>query len=85
MAETRKLAAILVADVVGYSRLACAYEDRTFARVALLDDVADMDAGAILDASVLRHAGVAFDEAVLHLDRAAHRIDDAARSQRAML
>ena len=29
MSETRKLAAILVADVVGYSRLAGADEDRT--------------------------------------------------------
>ena len=33
MAETRKLAAILVADVVGYSRLAGADEDRTFSRL----------------------------------------------------
>jgi adenylate cyclase len=32
MSETRKLAAILVADVVGYSRLAAADEDRTLAR-----------------------------------------------------
>jgi adenylate cyclase len=29
MSETRKLAAILVADVAGYSRLAGADEDRT--------------------------------------------------------
>ena len=29
MGETRKLAAILVADVVGYSQLAAADEDRT--------------------------------------------------------
>ena len=33
MAETRKLAAILVADVVGYSRLAGADEDRTLSRL----------------------------------------------------
>ena len=32
MGETRKLAAILVADVVGYSQLAAADEDRTLAR-----------------------------------------------------
>src|SRR6202158_3898006 len=32
MSETRKLAAILVSDVVGYSRLAGADEDRTLAR-----------------------------------------------------
>ena len=33
MSETRKLAAILVADVVGYSRLAGSDEDRTLARL----------------------------------------------------
>ena len=33
MGETRKLAAILVADVVGYSRLAAADEDRTLSRL----------------------------------------------------
>jgi hypothetical protein len=33
MSETRKLAAILVSDVVGYSRLAGADEDRTLARL----------------------------------------------------
>jgi adenylate cyclase len=36
MGETRKLAAILVADVVGYSRLAGADEDRTLARLRTL-------------------------------------------------
>ena len=33
MSETRKVVAILVADVVGYSRLAGADEDRTLARL----------------------------------------------------
>ena len=33
MAETRKLAAILAADVAGYSRLAGPDEDRTLARL----------------------------------------------------
>src|SRR6202453_1798158 len=42
MAETRKLAAILAADVVGYSRLAGADEDRTLARLrALQSDLID--------------------------------------------
>src|SRR6516225_7246853 len=42
MAETRKLAAILVSDVVGYSRLAGAYEDRILARLrALRSDLID--------------------------------------------
>src|SRR5829696_1806871 len=36
MKETRKLAAILVADVVGYSRLVGADEDRTLARLRAL-------------------------------------------------
>ena len=36
MSETRKLAAILVADIVGYSRLAAADEDRTLARLRTL-------------------------------------------------
>jgi TolB-like protein/class 3 adenylate cyclase len=42
VAETRKLAAILAADVVGYSRLAGADEDRTLARLrALRSDLID--------------------------------------------
>jgi adenylate cyclase len=42
MGETRKLAAILVADVVGYSRLASADEDRILARLrALRSDLID--------------------------------------------
>ena len=42
MAETRKLAAILAADVVGFSRLTGADEDRTLARLrALRSDLID--------------------------------------------
>ena len=42
MSETRKLAAILVADVVGYSRLAGTDEDRTLARLrGLRSDLID--------------------------------------------
>ena len=42
MPETRKLAAILAADVVGYSRLAGSDEDRTLARLrALRSDLID--------------------------------------------
>ena len=42
MTEKRKLAAILAADVVGYSRLAGADEDRTLARLrALRSDLID--------------------------------------------
>jgi len=45
--------------------------------VALLDDVAQMNADAELDAALFRHACVALDHAVLHFDRAAHGVDDA--------
>ena len=42
MIVTRKLAAILVADIVGYSRLAGADEDRVLARLrALRSDLVD--------------------------------------------
>jgi adenylate cyclase len=42
MSETRKLAAILAADIVGYSRLARADEDRTLAQLrALRSDLID--------------------------------------------
>jgi adenylate cyclase len=42
MAESRKLAAILAADVVGYSRLAGSDENRTRARLrAYFPQVAD--------------------------------------------
>src|SRR5215475_11808883 len=42
MPESRKIAAILAADVVGYSRLASADEDRTLARLrALRSDLID--------------------------------------------
>ena len=42
MAETRKLAAVLAADVVGYSRLTGSDEDRTLARLrALRSDLID--------------------------------------------
>jgi adenylate cyclase len=42
LGETRKLAAILVADVVGYSRLAAADEDRTLTRLrGLRSDLID--------------------------------------------
>ena len=44
MSETRKIAAILVSDIVGYSRLAGADEDRMLARLrALRSDLIDPD------------------------------------------
>jgi adenylate cyclase len=42
MTETRKIAAILAADVVGFSRMASADEDRTLAQLrALRADLID--------------------------------------------
>jgi hypothetical protein len=38
-----------------------------------------MDADAVFDASLGRQAGVALDHAVLHFDRATHRVDHAAK------
>ena len=53
MAGTRKIAAILVADVVGYSRLAGADEDRTLARLRglrsdLIDPAIDAHRGRVV-------------------------------------
>jgi len=41
MDQSRKLAAVLVADVVGFSRLTGPDEDRNLARLALLSDLID--------------------------------------------
>jgi hypothetical protein len=46
--------------------------------VALFDDVPQMDADAELDAALPSHAGVTLDHGILHLDGAAHGVDDAA-------
>jgi adenylate cyclase len=57
MSESRKLAAILAADVVGYSRLAGADEDRTLARLrALRSDLID-PAVAVHHGRVIKHTG----------------------------
>ena len=57
MAETRKIAAILVADVVGYSRLAAADEDRTLVRLrGLHSDLID-PAVAIHHGRVVKRTG----------------------------
>jgi hypothetical protein len=47
--------------------------------VSLLDDVAEMNADAKIDSALGRQARVAFDHAVLHFDRAAHRVDHATK------
>ena len=50
MAETRKIAAILVADVAGYSRLAGADEEGTLARLRALR-------GGLIDPAIAAHRG----------------------------
>ena len=51
MAETRKIAVILGRDVVGYSRLAGADEERTLARLrGLRSDLIDPAIAAIMGA-----------------------------------
>jgi adenylate cyclase len=50
MAEARKIAAILVADIVGYSRLAGADEDRTLSRLRGLR-------GDLIDPAINAHHG----------------------------
>jgi hypothetical protein len=47
--------------------------------VGLLDHVAEMNADAELDAALGRQTGIALDKPALHFDRAAHRIDHAAK------
>ena len=47
--------------------------------VALDDHIAEIDADAQFDAAVRSGAGVALRHRLLHLDRAAHRIDDAGK------
>ena len=60
MSETRKIAAILVADVVGYSRLANADEERTLARLrALRSDLID-PAIAIHHGRIVKRTGDGF-------------------------
>jgi class 3 adenylate cyclase len=57
MSETRKIAAILVADIVGYSRLAGADEDRILARLrALRSDLIDPTI-AVHHARVVKRTG----------------------------
>src|SRR5450432_3821227 len=46
--------------------------------VALLDDIADMDADTKDDATIFGDAGVALDHCILYFDSAAHGVDDAA-------
>ena len=47
--------------------------------IALLHDIAKMNADAKIDASIGRQASIALNHAVLHLYRATHGLDDAVK------
>ena len=69
MSETRKIAAILVSDIVGYSRLAGADEDRILARLrALRSDLIDPTI-AVHNGRIVKRTG----------DGSAHRVSQRRR------
>ena len=81
MSETRKLAAILVADVVGYSRLAGADEDRILARLRTLrSDLIDPTI-TVHHGRVVKRTG---DGAIVEFRSAVDAVNFAVEIQRAM-
>jgi adenylate cyclase len=82
MTEARKLAAILVSDVVGYSRLAGADEDRTLARLrALRSDLIDPTI-AVHHGRVVKRTG---DGAIVEFRSVVDAVNCAIEIQRAMV
>ena len=82
MSETRKLAAILVSDVVGYSRLAGADEDRILARLrALRSDLTDPTI-AVHHGRVVKRTG---DGAIVEFRSVVDAVNCAIELQRAMI
>jgi len=82
MAEVRKLAAILAADIVGYSRLAGADEDRTLARIrALRSDLIDPTI-AVHNGRVVKRTG---DGAIVEFRSAVDAVRCAVEIQNAMV
>jgi len=79
LSETRKLAAILVADVVGYSRLTGADEDRILARLRFEEAIAERERALILDpADVGTVQGLAWDHVALGRYEKSHELFDKA-------
>ena len=82
MSETRKLAAILVSDVVGYSRLAGADEDRILARLRTLRS-------DLIDPTIAVHHGRAVkrtgDGAIVEFRSVVDAVNCAIEIQRAMV
>ena len=82
MGETRKLAAILVSDVVGYSRLTGADEDRILARLrALRSDLIDPTI-AVHHGRVVKRTG---DGAIVEFRSVVDAVNCAIEIQRAMV
>ena len=82
MSETRKLAAILVSDVVGYSRLAGADEDRTLARLRTLrSDLIDPTI-AVHHGRVVKRTG---DGSIVEFRSVVDAVNCAIEVQRAMV
>src|SRR5271154_4558756 len=81
MSETRKLAAILVSDVVGYSRLAGADEDRILARLRTLrSDLVDPTI-AVHHGRIVKRTG---DGSILEFRSVVDAVNFAIEIQRAM-
>jgi adenylate cyclase len=82
MSETRKLAAILVSDIVGYSRLAGADEDRTLARLrGLRSDLID-PAIAAHNGRIVKRTG---DGSIIEFRSVVDAVNCAVEIQRAMV
>jgi adenylate cyclase len=82
MSETRKIAAIMVADVVGYSRLAGADEDRILARLrALRSDLIDPTI-AVHHGRVVKRTG---DGSIVEFRSVVDAVNCAIELQRAMI
>src|SRR5579863_3691104 len=82
MGETRKLAAILVADIVGYSRLAGADEDRILARLRTLrSDVIDPTI-AVHKGRIVKRTG---DGAIIEFRSVVDAVNCAVEVQNAMV
>ena len=82
MSETRKLAAILVSDVVGYSRLAGADEDRILARLrALRSDLIDPTI-AVHHGRIVKRTG---DGSIIEFRSVVDAVNLAIEVQRAMV
>jgi adenylate cyclase len=82
MSETRKLAAILVADIVGYSRLAGADEDRILARLRTLRSYLIDPTIAVHHGRIVKRTG---DGSIIEFRSVVDGVNCAIEVQRAMV